>query len=118
MSAESISLVVRPSGKLQYLYNERIDLSALGSEMQRPRLSHIEPTEELSDSAWDQWGVQQGLRGEGAGRAYGYFLHLNAWWADLTPCGGPVLGPFAKRSEALAAEEEAVIANILLQEEK
>jgi hypothetical protein len=28
----------------------------------------------------------------------------NNWIADLSPVGGPVLGPFAKRSEALAAE--------------
>jgi hypothetical protein len=26
------------------------------------------------------------------------------WSADLTPIGGPVLGPFSSRSEALAAE--------------
>jgi hypothetical protein len=26
------------------------------------------------------------------------------WRADLTPVGGPVLGPFDRRSEALAAE--------------
>ena len=26
------------------------------------------------------------------------------WWADLGPSGGPVLGPFSRRSEALAAE--------------
>jgi hypothetical protein len=28
-----------------------------------------------------------------------------AWWADLSPLGGPRLGPFAQRSLALAAEE-------------
>ena len=26
------------------------------------------------------------------------------WWADLSPVGGPVLGPFDRRSDALAAE--------------
>jgi len=26
------------------------------------------------------------------------------WWADMGPSGGPVLGPFGKRGEALAAE--------------
>jgi hypothetical protein len=26
------------------------------------------------------------------------------WWADLAPVGGPKLGPFDARSEALAAE--------------
>ena len=27
-----------------------------------------------------------------------------AWWADLSPSGGPNLGPFATRTEALNAE--------------
>ena len=26
------------------------------------------------------------------------------WWADMEPSGGPVLGPFGSRSEALGAE--------------
>ncbi len=26
------------------------------------------------------------------------------WWADMGPSGGPVLGPFRRRSEALGAE--------------
>ena len=28
------------------------------------------------------------------------------WFADLSPVGGPTLGPFLRRSDALAAEEE------------
>jgi hypothetical protein len=27
-----------------------------------------------------------------------------SWWADLSPVAGPRLGPFARRSQALAAE--------------
>ena len=27
------------------------------------------------------------------------------WWADLSPIHGPTLGPFSRRSEALAAEQ-------------
>ncbi len=26
------------------------------------------------------------------------------WWADMAPSGGPMLGPFRSRSEALGAE--------------
>jgi hypothetical protein len=26
------------------------------------------------------------------------------WWADMGPSGGPVLGPYCSRSEALGAE--------------
>ena len=28
------------------------------------------------------------------------------WWADLSPVGGPALGPFSTRSEALTAEQQ------------
>ncbi len=33
------------------------------------------------------------------------------WLADLSPVGGPTLGPFVTRSEALAAEEAWLVAN-------
>jgi hypothetical protein len=35
------------------------------------------------------------------------------WFADLSPVAGPVLGPFDRRSEALAAEHEWLLANRL-----
>lgn len=35
------------------------------------------------------------------------------WTADLGPCGGPVLGPFGLRSEALAAERVWLVGNWL-----
>jgi hypothetical protein len=34
------------------------------------------------------------------------------WWADMAPCGGPILGPFTRRSEALAAETRWLSANL------
>lgn len=30
---------------------------------------------------------------------------VGRWWADLAPVRGPRLGPFTRRSDALAAEE-------------
>jgi hypothetical protein len=38
---------------------------------------------------------------------------LGQWWADLALSGGPVLGPFRRRSEALAAEVAWLEANRL-----
>jgi len=33
------------------------------------------------------------------------------WWADMGPSGGPKLGPFRSRSEALGAEREWLLTN-------
>lgn len=34
--------------------------------------------------------------------------HDGKWWADMSPVSGPKLGPFDRRSEALAAEQRWV----------
>ncbi len=34
------------------------------------------------------------------------------WWADMGPSGGPVLGPYGSRSEALGAESVWVSARL------
>ena len=39
-----------------------------------------------------------------------------SWTANLSPCSGPLLGPFCFRSEALAAEREWLSLNWLLSE--
>jgi hypothetical protein len=70
-----MKLLIRPDGTVRAIYDESIDLGAIG----RPtiaRASHVEPTPE--------------------GR----------WLADLAPVGGPVLGPFDRRGQALEAERE------------
>ena len=42
---------------------------------------------------------------------------IGQWLADLSPVGGPVLGPFQHRSEALQAEAVWLNANWLLRKE-
>jgi hypothetical protein len=34
------------------------------------------------------------------------------WWADMGPVGGPMLGPFTSRSEALGAERGWLVARM------
>ena len=68
-----MELIVLPNGSVRGVYDEAIDLAALGKLAIR-RASHVE-----SDAS---------------GR----------WVADLAPVAGPRLGPFALRSQALAAE--------------
>ena len=77
-----MELIVSPQGHVHCLYDESLDLSALGPLSIR-RASHVEPT----------------ANGQ--------------WTADLSPLGGPVLGPFPLRSVALAAEEGWIMRNWL-----
>ena len=69
-----MELIIQPAGTARCVYDEAIDLSQLG-EVKIKRGSHVEPNEEG-----------------------------NKWSADLSPVGGPVLGPFDNRSDALQAE--------------
>ena len=68
-----MQLVVDSAGGIRCVYDETIDLAALGSLSVR-RGSHVEPNA------------------------------AGCWTADLAPVGGPLLGPFDRRSEALEAE--------------
>ena len=82
-----MQILVTPSGVIRCLYDETLDLSALG----RPTIergSHVEPT----------------VNGR--------------WIADLLPVGGPVLGPFPLRSQALDAERAWLEANWLTAHEE
>lgn len=76
------TLTIEIDGTVRCIYDEAIDLSALGT-LTISRASHVEPD----------------ANGQ--------------WWADLQPVGGPVLGPFDLRSEALSAERQWLETNWL-----
>ena len=78
-----MQLLIEPNGAARCLYDEAIDLGALG-QVSVTRGSHVEPTAD------------------------------GQWWADMAPVCGPVLGPYALRSEALAAEVVWLEANWLV----
>ena len=75
-------MIVDRTGTLRCVYDEAIDLAAIGA-LVISRASHVEP---------DAHGL---------------------WVADLSPVGGPSLGPFEQHSQALAAEHEWLAANWL-----
>lgn len=82
-----MDIIIRTNGLMECLYSEAIDLARLGADSggaRMTRASHVDPTPD--------------------GRQ---------WIADLDPVGGPVLGPFTHRSEALAAEEAWIVSNRL-----
>ena len=68
-----MELFIDPRGVVRCLYDESLDVAALGAVSIR-RASHVEPADG------------------------------GTWFADLAPVAGPRLGPFGRRSEALAAE--------------
>jgi hypothetical protein len=79
MTAE-MELVVDANGGVKCIYDEGLDLRALG-KLRITRASHVEPDSDGN------------------------------WWADMGPSGGPVLGPFGTRGEALAAETGWLLAS-------
>jgi hypothetical protein len=69
-----MQLVIESGGSVRCVYGEAIDLSVLG-RLEVARASHVEPDAD------------------------------GCWRADLSPVSpGTVLGPFDRRSQALAAE--------------
>lgn len=89
-------VLVGRDGTARCLYSEAVlpIMRALGA-IQTRRASRVEPTASLSEDA---------VRALAATEEFP--LPEDAWWADMTLSGGPVLGPFSTRQEALEAEIE------------
>ena len=76
------SIFVRPDGTIEFLYEDGLRPLLELGRATITRASHVEPTPD--------------------GR----------WTADLSPRGGPVLGPFTLHQQALEAEREWLEADL------
>jgi hypothetical protein len=70
----AVTVLITPAGAVRFLHDDRLAPLYAEGAAQLRRASHVEPTPD--------------------GR----------WTADLAPVGGPHLGPFALRQQALDAE--------------
>jgi hypothetical protein len=73
---ETLVITVEASGRLRFLWHDALAGLREQGQVRIERASHVEPTED------------------------------GQWTADLAPSGGPLLGPFPRRGDALAAEQQ------------
>lgn len=95
---KTVTLVSRPGGVVDSLYDETYQPA--GQVLSLKRASHVEPKGRLP---WWRWWARRRLRN----------IPLGSWYADLAPSGGPILGPFESRSDALIAEAAWLQENFL-----
>lgn len=74
---------IDPTGTVQFVWNDLLRGLIDEGTPTIQRASHVEPTPD------------------------------GQWTADLSPVGGPTLGPYAFRSDALTAETDWLTANLL-----
>lgn len=96
-------IIIGSDGEARHIHDDAVTemTAAIGDQTIR-RASNVEPTDELSEAAFSAASRRLYPHRDTAFMA----LPQGKWWADLLPVGGPVLGPFDKRQEALDAETE------------
>ena len=96
--------IPKKGGNIRGVYSPEVAeiLGGLG-ETETRRASRVDPTGDLTNEA-KHW-----LRNKRSMQPA--HLPKDAWWADLTPVDGPVLGPFSIRDTALSKEIEWLKAN-------
>jgi len=98
---------VKADGTIQMIYDDRLRGLLDHGKTHITRVSHVDPSEELSKHAVAWLKQHRGIEllpGDKAGVD---------WWADLLPSSGGVLGPFHARQEALNAEVAWINQNLL-----
>lgn len=92
----SFKIVIPPSGPPRAVYSpEAAELLQGLGRTTITRVSHVEPYSGLSSVAKAWLSDNSPVGNQPA---------TTAWFADLTPVDGPVLGPYADNKSALAAE--------------
>jgi hypothetical protein len=81
-------ITVDDAGCLQFIYHDELDCLSELGPAQTKRASHVEPTDD------------------------------GQWTADMSPVGGPTLGPFPLRQVALDAEVAWLQINLLNDDRK
>lgn len=76
-------ITVKPNGQVMFMYSDDLRSLLTIGASTIRRASHVEPTDD------------------------------GHWTADMQPSGGPLLGPFEERAEALRAEVEWIQEHIL-----
>ena len=100
-----VQLVVDLNGRIRHLLEDDCAVVRNISEVERiTRNSYVETWDSLGEGARRKLRLQHVVAD---GKIVGHDLPLaEAWWADMGPVDGPVLGPFSSRDQALAAELE------------
>ena len=104
MSRNKLTIVIDNEGRIRHLLEDSCELidRVSGSVDKIVRNSHVETWHSLAESAKQQLLDRNVVAGD---TIVGHDLPLaKAWWADMQPVRGPVLGPFTTREDALEAE--------------
>ena len=106
-------ITIKRDGTVKHIYDDKLQGIAEQGKSTIARASHVEPWGELSMNAVEWLYKNRPI-----------FMDKHAkdtcggWWSDLLVSGGPVLGPFPTRAEALQAEVDWINANILTEAKK
>jgi hypothetical protein len=97
--AKSVAIVIDADGTARSLVDEASEriCSEIGPKISTRRASHVESWWDLTPNV-RRWIKDNLLDGDCSK------VDTNAFWADMLPVGGPVLGPYVNYKEAIDAE--------------
>jgi len=107
---EVIIIDVSPDGVMRCIVNEHTASLLAQGDVQINRASHVEPVNPVLRSVFRL--IRRRVSDNSRLAAF-----TRTWWcrwqADMALSGGPVLGPFTERSEALLAEQKWINQRLL-----